>query len=165
MEICPDTTPIANPSDHGFSRDTMPLYLFSFGAYGCTHVYAWGCHTFEDAFNAACEWLRDNAPGVFVTFSEADYAEAARDIGAPEDWNEPGNEEWAYEVMERAEVDHTYTESGYLASWEWYGGEVHDPAVVARVQWRSREGTDEDMGDYWTSEPDHGPVDCAGSEA
>jgi hypothetical protein len=160
-----DTTPIANPSDHAFNRDTMPLYLFSFGAYGSTLVYVWGCHTLSDALEAAAEWLKEHEPGHFVTFSEADYEEAARDIDAPHDWKE--DDEWASRVWERAEVDHTSTESGYLASWEWHVREVTDADEVAHVQWRSREGNDADEGDYCTGQyryafdPDAGPADCA----
>jgi hypothetical protein len=163
-----DTTPIANASDHGFNRTPMPLYLFWFGAYGEHACYAWGCHSLEDALEEAAGWLHDNHPGMFVTFSDADYAEAAADIGAPEDWKE--DDEWASKVWERTEVDHTSTESGYLASWEWSMCEVTDPAEVEHVLWRSREGADDDGDDFcirqgaYTMDPDQGPEDCVGVE-
>jgi hypothetical protein len=125
---------IVNPSDYNFNRDTMPLYLFSFGAYGDTRVYAWGCHSLEDALEAAAEWLKDNAPGVF---HEPDYAEAASEIGAPEDWDSDDNmDEWGARVQEAAEVDLTYTESGYFASWEWHVSEILDADEVASVRSR-----------------------------
>lgn len=150
----PDSTPIANAGDHDFKGARTALYLFQFGAYGTTFVYAWGCHTLDDALEAAAEWLKENEPGHFVTFSEADYEEAARDIGAPADWRDseasgPGGDQWRYAVAQRAEVDHTYTESGYLASWEWYVNEIHDVDEVATVRYRSRYecGIGEDEGD------------------
>jgi hypothetical protein len=124
--------PIANPSDYNFSRDTMPLFLFQFGAYGDTQVYAWGCHSLQDALEAAAEWLRDNAPGLF---HEVDYAGAAADVGAPPDWDSDENVDlWSERVWEAAEVDLIYTESGYLASWEWFVSEVTDAATVAAIR-------------------------------
>lgn len=124
--------PVVNPTDYNFSRDTMPLYLFQFGAYGDTRVYAWGCHALEDALEAAAVWLRDNAPGVF---HEVDYAGAAEDVGAPKDWDSADNvDRWGERVREAAEVDMTYTESGYLASWEWTVSEVTDADTVAAIR-------------------------------
>jgi len=124
--------PFANPGDYNFNRDTMPLYLFQFGAYGDTRVYAWGCHSLDDALEAAAEWLRDNAPGHFVG---VDYAEAAADVGAPADWDSEDNvDEWGERVREAAEVDLTYTESGHLAAWEWAVSEVTDADTVAAVR-------------------------------
>jgi hypothetical protein len=124
--------PVANPTDYNFSRDTMPLYLFQFGAYGDTRVYAWGCSGLEDALEAAAVWLRDNAPGVF---HEVDYAGAAADVGAPEDWDSADNvDRWGERVQEAAEVDMTYTEVGYLASWEWSVSEVTDADTVAAIR-------------------------------
>ena len=124
--------PVANPSDYNFNRDTMPLFLFQFGAYGYTQVYAWGCHSLEDALEAAAEWLRYNAPGLF---HEVDYAGAAEDIGAPTDWDSEGHvDQWGERVREAAEADLTYTESGHLASWEWTVSEVTDADTVAAIR-------------------------------
>lgn len=156
---CLDTTPIANASDHAFRGDRTTLYLFQFGAYGTQYVYAWGNDGFEDALEEAAGWLADNAPGHFVTFEDSDYTEAADDIGAPDDWKE--DDAWREQVYERAECDHTYTESGYLASWEWAANSVKDPSVVAYIRWRSQEGTDPDEPSYWEAEPDAGAADCS----
>lgn len=153
---CLDTTPIANASDHDFKGDLTTLYLFQFGAYGTQYVYAWGNDGFDDALEEVAAWLADNAPGHFVTFEDSDYTEAADDIGAPSDWEE--DDDWRDQVRERAEVDHTYTESGYLASWEWYVNDVTDPSVVAYIRWRSQEGADADEPYCWT-DPD--TADCS----
>ena len=126
--------PVANPSDHDFRGDRTTLYLFGFGACGPTLLYAWGCHSLEDALEAAGEWLRDNAPGLFT---DPDYAGAAEDVGAPEDWDSADNiDEWGERVQEAAEVDMTYTESGWILSWEWTVSEVTDAITVAAVRRR-----------------------------
>ena len=122
--------PVANPCDYNFNHDTMPLFLFRFGAY--TWVYAWGCDGLEDALEAAARWLRDNAPGLF---HEVDYAGAAVDIGAPADWDSEENRyEWGDRVIEAAEVDTIYTESGHLALWEWSVSEVAEADTVAAIR-------------------------------
>ena len=133
--------PVANPSDYNFNSDTMPLFLFQFGAYGDTQVYAWGCDSLEDALEAAAVWLRDNAPGLF---HEVDYAGAAADVGAPEDWDSEDNvDQWGERVVGAAEADMTYTESGHLASWEWSVSEVTDADTVAAIRSPCANQTDE----------------------
>ena len=157
---CLDTTPIANASDHDFSgHERTKLYLFQFGAYGTQYVYAWGTRGVESALEEAAGWLKDHGPGHFATFEERDYQEAADDIGAPSDWKE--DDDWCNKVYERVECDHTYTESGYLASWEWHVNDVTDPDVVAYIRWRSQEGADPDEPNYWEAEPDAGDADCS----
>ncbi len=92
------------------------FYVFAFGAYGDTYVAvgrpSWGhgdgmCEALEDA--AAC--LADVAPGYF---HKPDLQDAINEIAA-----EGGDTEDEDEIMDRACADLTYTESGYLASWEW----------------------------------------------
>ena len=147
----PTNTPIANPSDagsYGGARGGargQSLYRFHFGAYGARVVYAWDCHTMSDALEAAAEWCREHAPGVFT---EPDYDGAAADIGAPEDWRD--DPEWADKVRDRAEVDLTYTESGYIASWEWSVTEVTDADEYAYVYARSRMESDAESPDAET---------------
>jgi len=153
----PDTTPIANASDHSFKGDRTRLYLFRFGAYGDCYVYAWGNDGFDDALEEAAGWLADNAPG---HFHEPDYQEAADDLGYPADWAE--DSDMSGRVAEHAEADLTYTESGYLASWEWAANAVNDPDVVAYIRWRSQEGEDPDDPSYREAEPDAGAPDCIG---
>lgn len=68
--------------------------LFTFGAYGGHHVLVLG-HYADSGLEVAADILYDVAPGLFLPFSEAEEDENG-------------------EV-----VDHTYTEKGYLPSWEW----------------------------------------------
>jgi hypothetical protein len=107
----------------------VSLWAFQFGAYGTTNVYVWAgaAHTaLEDALEEAAAVLADEAPGHLT--SEKDmtdlYKEAAKDLGVPwpiEDWDDPDVEA----VREQAEADMTYTESGWLTSYEWTVNELH----------------------------------------
>ncbi len=85
--------------------------LFTFGAYGNHHVLVLGYHV-DDALEIAADVLIDVAPGLFLPFSEAEENEAG-------------------EV-----VDHTYTERGYIHSWEWA---VVDDASRADIKSRVEE--------------------------
>jgi hypothetical protein len=124
---------IVNPS--GFRPDYRghpeTLYNFQFGAYGTTWLLVWDdTGGFEGALEEAAGWLADNAPGhIMEEGSEGMqdlYKEAAEEQGLP--WPPPegtdwGSDEWS-RVYEDATADLTYTESGYLTSYEWWGGEV-----------------------------------------
>lgn len=103
----PERLPIVNPGDAGSRR---PLFLLWFGAYGSTRVYVWADH-FEEALEVAADWLAENAPGVFV---DPEYPSGTAEAAAAGD----------YSLAEEAEVDLTYTESGWIPSWEWGGHEV-----------------------------------------
>lgn len=98
-------------------RDWKPgIYDLQFGANGDTHVSV-HARSDEDALELAADYLADIAPGLF---SEPDYADAAREMGLLLCYQfllaeEPELEE----IRQRAEVDHTYTEAGWLLSWEW----------------------------------------------
>ena len=105
---------VANPNEHAFQDQ---LFYFQFGAYACTHVLVFA-DSFEDALEEAAEWLRAHAPGVFHERSAEDLADARKELAEergvkPEDLDDA-------EVEEFATQDLTYTESGYLASWEWF---------------------------------------------
>ena len=99
----------ANPDETTF---TGAYYMFSFGAYGDTKV----CviqrpdHV-EDALETAAECLKEHAPGLF---SEPDY-QGAHDERECTECTDGSCEE----CTQAAETDHTYTESGWLLSWEW----------------------------------------------
>ncbi len=102
----------ANPDETVFTGAT---FTFHFGAYADTTVIVLqrpDC--LDDALETAAECLKQHAPGLF---SEPDY-KAARD----EIMGETGRGDdmiSGEEIAERAETDHTYTESGWLLSWEW----------------------------------------------
>jgi hypothetical protein len=133
------------------------VWRFGFGAVGTTTVYVLtDRETIEDALETAAEWLKDNAPGVFT---EPDYEDAARELGYSPDTEDETEQE---AIRECAETDHTYTESGYLLSWEWTVDEL--PAGPERdavlLEWlRSNDADDCDAPAWW--EDDAG-TDCAG---
>lgn len=86
------------------------FFLFNFGAYGDFRIAVGvgpGLTSLEDALEVAAETLLEVAPGVFI---QPDYDDVRNELGQ-------GATDEA--VMELAETDLTYTESGFLASWEW----------------------------------------------
>jgi hypothetical protein len=105
-------------------------WLFSFGAYGDTRVIAFG--HLETALEDAAGWLAENAPGMF---SPPDYEMAAEDLEL--DWSivraADCDDPDLQRVIEAAETDHTYTEAGWLLSWEWTADEITDPVEIAAV--------------------------------
>lgn len=112
------TINVANASDKSWSRNSFLLW---FGACGPTRVlvYADGL---DDALEIAADWLADNAPGHLVSNDEHDQLckEACEDADLawppPNDWCE--SKEYT-EAIESAEADLTYTESGWITSYEW----------------------------------------------
>lgn len=123
--------PQANPEEafwdtgEKIKSSGKPAWLFSFGAYG-TQVIVWE-KSLEDALEIAAEWLKENAPGFFV---EPDYKEAAEELGlstgteSQPDLFERLREEHEDEIRDKAEEDLTYTESGWIPSWEWHVTEI-----------------------------------------
>lgn len=130
-----------NPGDRDmYTRNSC--FHFTFGAYGDTHVYVWAqADHLEDALEIAAEWLAENAPGhIMPAYGEehmsllAEAFDDMRDellvdgdidetIQTFEDVRNSCNEYLMAKVSEQAEADMTYTESGYLASHEWYVSE------------------------------------------
>ena len=123
----------------------VEAFLFSFGAYGSTMclVHAPADHV-NDALEDAAEWLKEAAPGMFCDdqIYEA-YREALNG-------REPGecSDEECDAAREYAEQDCTYTESGWLPSYEWHVDTVtrrdllalrdRDVVFVSREQVRMR---------------------------
>jgi len=108
-------TYLANPSEHDWKDN---LYLIWFGSMFATNFLVWA-KGFEDALEIAAETAHDaGMKGFFVDDAQMQeyYAEAREELG-------PDAEE--DEVMQQAEEDLTYTESGYVPSHEWGGQDVH----------------------------------------
>lgn len=111
-----------NPAE----RDSGNTFDFQFGAYADTQVSVHARHI-EDGLELAAEWLRDNEPGHFVTDEEMaeHFEEALKELDPTADpktvWTD--DSDLASRAAEQAETDLTYTESGYLRSWEWYVNE------------------------------------------
>jgi hypothetical protein len=108
------------------------LFRFWFGVYGSTVLYVWEDRDSpDDALETAAAYLADHAPGIF---SPPEYSTAAIEIGAPPDWEDrDDSEDWADRISEAAEVDHTYTESGYLLSWEWGFDQIPEDSATYRI--------------------------------
>jgi hypothetical protein len=110
------------------------FWRLAFGAIGTTQlgVYA---DSVEDALEIAAGWLAEYAPGHLTPFGSDDerelFNDAKRDLCCEtlgvrsdldcEDW------EQAWQSRIDGPVDHTYTESGWLRSWEWRVDECEDP--------------------------------------
>lgn len=119
----------------GYGEETG--YLFSFGAYGDTHVAVIG-GSLEDGLESCEEWLDDNAPGLLSTIGEEDYAEAVKELGL--EW--PSEDEAIVsKVCQEAETDmtmvgHTTLENGNcIPSWEWHAREL-DASELATLMRR-----------------------------
>jgi hypothetical protein len=97
--------PIVNPNEYDY-RDWV--YLFSFGAYGDKLLLVFGKGV-ESALEVAADYMKTVAPGVFVSQEELKnlYEEVLAEGKSEE------------EAQEAATVDLTYTEAGYIPSWEW----------------------------------------------
>lgn len=107
---------VVNPGERTYTRSR---FVLTFGAYGATYCYVWA-DCLDDALECAAEWLLKHAPGhIMAHDSEALQAlvrEAADELGLPDD--DVDHQDWG-RAYEAATVDMTYTESGYLRSWEW----------------------------------------------
>lgn len=117
---------VANPSEKSWTNRS---FLFVFGAYGCTYVLAYG-DSLDDALESAAEWLADNAPGHIMAHDSEELADLHREaltgVMAEELCEMAGIPcEKSYcsdpddRAFEQATADLTYTESGYLTSYEW----------------------------------------------
>lgn len=107
-----------------------PTFLFSFGAYGDTHVLVFD-QGIEAGLESAAEVLREREPGLF---EEPDYVDAAKDLGLewPAELSELTDEQ-REAIHDHATQDLTYTESGYLVSWEWTVADAPDAATLASL--------------------------------
>lgn len=152
VPIAPDTS----SDDTGF--------LFSFGAYGDTHVVVMASHL-EEGLEVALEWLDGNAPGLLTAVDEQDYRDAAKELGLT-GWGTDGALSSLDEsrVLERAEQDmtmvtHTTLKNGNaIPSWEWTVRELAvDELTIVKarlVHWTCGGGQPGCLYDY-------GPEACA----
>ena len=119
-------------------------WLFSFGAYGDTHVLVLGFDGVYDALEAAAEWLAKYAPGHLMAHDSDELKELYREAC---DEHEVSYEELARgeldgnpeadEVEQTATTDLTYTESGYLTSCEWFVTEAPTREHILSLQRRN----------------------------
>ena len=118
--------PIVNPGDYDWTRG---LFLFGFGAYNDTKclVFANGV---EAALEIAASHLKDTGE---IGFFETD--EALK--GLYDEVREEHPEYSEEQAQQAAEADLTYTESGYLVSYEWTVDDV--PELLEQAKAISRE--------------------------
>ena len=123
ISLAPTMDYLINPEEEEFFDN---LYRFSFGAYGSMYCLVYG-RDCESALETAADWLSEHCPGVFTDPSTEEVArkELAEDLQVdPSTLTED-------EVFEYATMDLTYTESGYLASWEWFVRNASEDEVGA----------------------------------
>lgn len=124
-------TAIANPLDvpRGRHARETSLFVFRFGAYGDTKVAVWEAPDHIDsALEKAAEWLSDYAPGIFT------------EVNSEED-----------------EVDMTYTESGYIASYEWHVDEITSGPLYDAALTESEKAFQGEYGDKYDHEIEQAP--------
>lgn len=117
---------LVNPLEYNNWTRTQ-LYAMHFGAYGTTCLLIWMGASIEDAAEVAAEWLVKYAPGHITT--EEHVGKLMEEVRE----EEPGiDDEAAYE---KATADLTYTEAGWLTSYEWTIDDIHkgDPLFEAAL--------------------------------
>lgn len=119
---------LANPDDHPGRWNKTGAFCIQFGAYACTMFLVWA-GSFDDALEIAAEAAKE--AGFDGLFTEPDYADAAKELELdPETEDEDGQEK----IREHAETDLTYTESGWIASYEWHGHEVTEGPLLQALE-------------------------------
>lgn len=126
-DVCSFTLePSINPRERDtYSRNSC--FTFHFGAYGDTHVSVWAqADHLEDALEIAAEWLADHAPGHLMPMYGEEHMSLIHDVCAEHgimpdqiaalEENDP---ERFHALCDEASEDLTYTESGFLTSYEW----------------------------------------------
>lgn len=132
---------LVNPLDYpgGQRAAGKSLYGFGFGAYGDTRLLVWGTTDLEAALEEAAEWLEKYAPGHLST---EDHVARLMDEVREE---EPDLED--DEAYEKATADLTYTEAGYLTSYEWTVNDVPQGEELYRLTYQaSREEYESEYG-------------------
>jgi len=136
------TVPVIREAGHGEETG----YLFSFGAYGDTHVAVIG-GSLEDGLESCLDWLDDNAPGLLHTITAEGYANAARELGL--EWPSE-DEEVIGKVTQEAETDmtmvgHTTLNHGNcIPSYEWFVRDL-DAAELATLMRRFCQNCESDL--------------------
>lgn len=122
---------LVNPSDKPGKYGREQLFRFGFGTVGTTFLLVWA-RGVDSGLEIAAGWLETNAPGHLMTHDSPEinelYAEAREELG------EDADEE---EVEQQATADLTYTESGYLTSYEWTVDDVTDKKLFGAAVYAS----------------------------
>ena len=101
---------VANPDDEGFGAT---CFLFQFGLFGTTNVLAYG-YTVDAALDEAAEYLVEQKYWGHIT---------------------PHDQELVCDCCDAFECDsHTYTEAGWLTSYEWSYTESPSEEILAKLR-------------------------------
>lgn len=115
--------PLEAPQPHLYNFKSN-LYHFAFGAYGGTHLLVWGGNM-DDALEEAADWLAENAPGYLMKHGSEEmdelYKEACENHGVVwTGFKSEINQRLMSAICQDVEADLTYTEAGWLTSYEWW---------------------------------------------
>ena len=104
-------------------------WLMQFGAYGTTFMVV-SDSSLEGALELSAGWLAANQAGVFV---EPEYPLDDQGNCTVVENNQVCGRSFSNMCthLEDAEVDLTYTESGWTPSWEWQATEIETPQAIA----------------------------------
>jgi hypothetical protein len=119
------------------------LWRFQFGAFTTTAIYCWA-DSIDEGLEVCAAWLFDHSPGHLIQMGDPELSELIEGV-LPDgetisSWQAAfrsgsnHDQSWACEVEQEAFADLTYTDSGYLTSYEWWVDEVDDPAEYNRVK-------------------------------
>lgn len=150
---------ISNPLEVEGGRNDVKVFWFSNGignAPGVMRVAVLN-KSVEDGLEESAAWIADHAPGYITKHDDPYltelYDEALKElVDAGED---PEDEQTQSQAQQDATEDMTYTESGYLNSWEWglddvHSGQLYDSIVNKSLNlYRKQYG--EDPSTPWSS--------------
>lgn len=134
---------VVNPTAYNtYTRNSV--FAFAFGAYGWTRLIVWEASDhLDDALEVAGEWLAEHAPGILTSEEEVGkLIEEAKE-------EDPSLDD--EDAFSTATQDLTYTESGWIPSWEWTvseftDGELFDVTLQASKEEYEREYGGEESG-------------------
>lgn len=130
--------PLEYPTgQHSGVRHKGELFALQFGAYGWTKLLVWARHA-EDALEEASGWLAEFAPGIFVDQEQLEELE--------KEYREENPDADDDDVANEAYADLTYTESGYIPSYEWTLDDVHGEMYNVALE-ASKEAYEEEYGE------------------
>ena len=123
-----------NPTEKGFYDGRS--YVLWFGACGATYLHVY-TRSLEDAIEQCAAWLAEHAPGHIMEHGCEEHTDLLREAFEDAGLEWTGDIDWEdaaqSEAAQNAEADLTYTESGYLTSYEW-GIALENPTAADLYQ-------------------------------
>lgn len=121
---------LINPLEFDGEGPSLFLLQFSNGWYSALPLLVWA-DSLESALEQCAEWLIENAPGFIMAPHSMEISKLIERAAAenPRAENE-SEDDWTERVTQAWSTGLTSTESGYIASHEWTGREIDDPATL-----------------------------------